>query len=236
MTAGILDRLGVNFGEDLLPGTRANPLGYFEDRSLMDLNRKIVKEAGGTLHDPPPRARILEQEEAFQEAIRDQVRPREVAVWGWKDPAASLTIELFAAHLANPYIVVCRRAATPVAESWGKMMETSLAEGIELWKEYNERIDAFLARYPDFPVLEIHYEAITRRPEQWIDTLIDFLDLQVTKQQRTQAIHYILPKREILKLRAKSLLKSGLKRPWEVPAYVMKRMRHTVRRLFAAKE
>ncbi len=232
MTAAILDILGVGFGEDLLPGSRANPLGYFEDRSFMDLNRRIVREAGGSLQDPPPRARILAQEAAFRQAIAEQVKPREASLWGWKDPAASLTIELYARHLVNPFVIVCRRAARPVAESYGKMVSMSLADGIKLWSVFNERIDTFLANHPDIPVLEIRFEALTKQPEQCVEALIDFLGLDPTKEQRARAVNHVLPRRTIQKLRARSLIKSGLERPWKVPAYVMKRVRNAMRHLF----
>lgn len=236
MTAGILNLLGVDFGDNLLPESRANPLGYFEDMGFMDLNRAMIKAAGGTLHNPPPREPILAQEEAFLQAIYNQVKPPKAAIWGLKDPAASLTIELYAKHLVNPYIIVCRREARPVAESWGKTVEVSLSEGIKLWKVFNQRIDQFLTQYPDIAVLEVRYEALIKHPEKWIDALIDFLGLHVTKQQRKEAVRYVLPKREILKLRAKSLLKSGWEHPGEVPAYVIKRVRHAMRRMFFEKK
>jgi len=235
MTAGILDLLGVDFGENLLPESRANPLGYFEDMSFMDLNRKIIKAAGGTLHDPPSRERILAQHDAFLSRIQAQIQAQTAPLWGLKDPAASLTIELFARHLVHPHVIVCRRAAEPVAESWGKMVERSRAESIQLWTTFNERIDLFLAEYPDIPVLEIPYEAMTRHPDEWVEALITFLNLDVTEKQRAQAVRYVLPKRTIRKLRAKSLLKSGLQRPWDVPAYVIKRIRHAMHSLFFEK-
>jgi len=62
MTSGILSKLGIDMGRELIGKKVSNPLGHFEDKDFLDLNIKILKEAGGGSWDSTPaREDILDQ-------------------------------------------------------------------------------------------------------------------------------------------------------------------------------
>jgi len=225
MVAGILDILGVDMGSDMLPESRANPLGYFEDRAFMDLNRTIVEAAGGTLNDPPPLSAIKAQEERFRAQLRSMAAPDAPRRWGWKDPVTSLTIHCYADHLVNPSLIVCRRDPEAVAASYAKMVEMSPSAVKELRAAYNRSIDEFINAHPDIPRLELCYDAFVNDPEAHVHRLIGFLGLEPSEAQLQEATDFVKPKREIRWLRLKSLVKKGLNNPADVPGYVLKRVR-----------
>lgn len=54
LTAGLLARLGFELSADLLPPTPDNPLGYFEDRSIVDRHDRFLHEIGFHWSDPRP--------------------------------------------------------------------------------------------------------------------------------------------------------------------------------------
>ena len=41
LTAGLLARLGIDMGRDLVPADRANPRGYFEDVELVRFHQRM---------------------------------------------------------------------------------------------------------------------------------------------------------------------------------------------------
>ena len=225
MVGGLLEALGVDMGEDFKPGARANPLGFFEDRSFLVLNREILQAAGGDMYRPPDPEAILAQKETFQRIIRQLVEQKVSPCWGWKDPRTSLTMELFVESLPNPRFVVCRRDVSAIAKSLQARGDMSFDEGVELSSVYEDRIERFFSRYPQVPRLDIPYEEITRQPDLWIQKITAFLDLKPTAEARENARSLVLPRKSIRVLKIKRLLEKGLRRPWEIPRYVLRKVR-----------
>mgnify|MGYP006290474083 CR=1 FL=1 len=53
MVAGILEKLGIDMGTNYKKKNDSNPLGYFENVEFLEINKQILKKAGGS-HDNPP--------------------------------------------------------------------------------------------------------------------------------------------------------------------------------------
>ena len=223
LTSGILEALGVDMGERLMAESQANPVGYFEDKTFLRLNRKILHAAGGTWYDPPSPEAIRAQAEAFRpevEALVQDKPPR----WGWKDPRTSLTLDVYLEHLTHPHLVVTHRDPEAIAASLVKRGDMQHDEAIALTALYEQRIQAFLEAHPGLPRLHASYETLTRHPHRWTQEAIRFLDLKPTPEQREQALSLVLSKRSIRWLRAKRLLTEGFRRPLDIPRYVLRRL------------
>lgn len=143
ITTGILSKLGVNVGERLIHSNIANPLGYFEDIDFFELNKEILRSAGGGWKSPPERDAILIQENNYKKQIFDLVSKKESELWGWKDPRTNLTIDLYLPFLTNPYFIVCHREPMAVAKSLEQRENLEVEDGIRLIKIYEERINNF---------------------------------------------------------------------------------------------
>jgi hypothetical protein len=229
MVAGILDRLGVAMGDQMYPESRANPLGYFEDKEFMDLNRRIVDDAGGSLNDPPPLEKILYLQGKYRPAIQNMLRDNP-PVWGWKDPVTALTIHLYADYLVHPYIIVCSRNPEDVALSYSKMVGLSISEVKALRRTYNDSIDTFLSNYPDIPRLHLQYEDVLNDPVQWINQIISFTELKPISSQRRKAYDFVKPRSQMLVHRWKNMIQTALSHPMSVPSYILKRIKHALGR------
>jgi len=47
-TAGLLHRLGIHMGQELMPATPFNPKGYFEHLQVRDFNDRLLEARGQT--------------------------------------------------------------------------------------------------------------------------------------------------------------------------------------------
>jgi hypothetical protein len=178
MVAEILRTSGVYLGEDdeLLPSSRFNPRGYFENRAFVALNDEILAALGGAW-DRPPRIRFpwargrLEPLRTRACALANAMQAR--APWGWKDPRTSLTLRFWQAIVPDLRLVVCVREPTSVAESLSARDGCSQEFGISLWTEYNRRLLPFARR----ATAVVSYERCLSDPVRAVDRLLQQLRL-----------------------------------------------------------
>jgi hypothetical protein len=228
MIGGVLTKLGVDMGKELVGKSWANPLGYFEDVEFLRLNNRILEAAGGSWNAPPTKDAVQAQEGNFTEEIKDIIGRKRSSLWGWKDPRTSLTIELYLPYLTNPCFLVCHRNFRAIAESLRRRDGMGIEGGIRLAEICETRIDDFFSRNPDLRRLDIIYEEITAAPEKELRKIIDFLGIEVSQEQYQEALNFVLPKEKIRKLskevRAKTMIKKAVTKPWEVPGFILRKI------------
>lgn len=139
---------GVHMGDRLLGVHSSNPYGHWEDVDFINLNDRILKEAGGSWDNPPPENEILkvgrQRASMLKNFINDKKR---LPLWGWKDPRTILTIRCYLPYLEHPHFIACYRDAREVAESLNKRDAMPIEKGIQLAKIYNNRLSKFLAEW-----------------------------------------------------------------------------------------
>lgn len=141
----------VHMGEILLMGLPDNPKGHYENLSIIDINERILTDAGGDWYDPPPRDAIIEVGKKYKEKIKKIVdyevsiaRSKNLESWGFKDPRTCLTIDVWYKYLPNPQFVVCYRSIDDIAISLHKRDGLPIENCKALTKEYNNRIMSFM--------------------------------------------------------------------------------------------
>ena len=209
MVSGVLERLGVDMGEDQ-PGRQiSNPLGHFEDGDFLVLNNKILSLAGGAWDDPPALAQIMSLSETLigeiQFLVSSRRKSNKEGLWGWKDPRTSLTINLYLPYLKNPFIVWCQRDPEEVARSLEKRNNLSREAGLTLRALYHNRVGEFLINNPHLPVHVIEYAEMLKYPRSQVESLVKFLGLTVDQDQVDQADQFVLKPDQIN--REKTILK-----------------------------
>jgi len=233
MVAGVLSKLGVNMGQALVGKSWSNPLGHFEDRDFVELNKRILEAAGGSWDAPPSESAIRDQERSFTEEIKAIIgtKEQESDMWGWKDPRTSVTIELYLPYLTNPYFIVCHRDYRAIAESLRRRDGMEIEEGIKLAEIYEERIEGFFRAHPELPRLDIRYEDVLAAPERMLRKIIDFLEIQVSQEQYQEALQLILPREKVRQLSKKErmkerigMIKKAVTKPWKIPGYVLRKI------------
>jgi hypothetical protein len=234
MVGGVLARLGVNMGEQFREDRlSSNPLGFYEDADFLNLNIKILREAGGSWENPPGLENILLQKSKFEVDIEKLIKDKP-HLWGWKDPRTSLTIRLYLPYLHNVYFIVCHRSPEEVANSLYKRSRMSFDKSMQLYEIYEREIEKFFKDHPDLKKIELDYKNVTIDPRGTVDEIIRHLDIEVNKKQYEKAIEFILPTGEKSKIKKRllftHLIKKGIKNPWKIPHYLIKAVKKFLRK------
>ena len=161
LVASMLEAMGVDMGERLMPASLDNPHGYYEDLDFYEMNEAILEEAGGSWWRPPSAQAIEAAGEALKYPIGRLVNERDwKKLWGWKDPRTCLTAGLYHSHLDDARYVVVRRDRPAIIASLLKRNGGQLEEWKALCAEYERRVVRFLLS-AGAPVHHIRYEDVT---------------------------------------------------------------------------
>jgi len=217
MLSGMLDRLGINMGDDQPGRQLSNPLGHFEDGDLLNLNELILAKAGGSWHNPPTAAQINKQAIGLDDRIQKIILEKRLAnqdrSWGWKEPRTSLTISLYLPYLRNPYFIWSQRDVASIANSLWVRNQIPDHKAVKLTEYYQQQVTDFFRVHPELPVLKVTYQDMIDKPDIWVTEVGNFLDLEVSEDQLTKAVEFILPKEKIQRERTILWWKSVLQLP-----------------------
>ncbi|TMA98239.1 MAG: hypothetical protein E6J74_01890 [Deltaproteobacteria bacterium] len=142
MIARLLHQCGLDLGpaERLLKADATNPLGHFEHRGFLDIDRQLLKHFKATWREPPelqagwhldPGLKPLLSEAKALAATFDGRSP-----WGWKEPRASLFLPFWKEAIPNMRFVICIRNPLEVARSLETRNNISIRKGPALWYRY----------------------------------------------------------------------------------------------------
>ena len=147
--AGALEKCGVNFGSNLLPGkTGINPKGYWEDREVIELHNEFLERKGMRWDDvlftrEGENSDSKDLDEKFRSKLinilntRFQIHP----IWGVKDPRICIFIpawlDVLRAVKTNIHIVLVVRQPYEVIASLRKRNGFSYEKCAHLWLRYS---------------------------------------------------------------------------------------------------
>jgi len=148
MVARMLNLCGVDLGGegDLVPANESNRAGHWEHARFIEFDDRILAHFGGTW-DHPPTLPAGWHEDAGLGALRAEAAaflaasfgaPDAGAVWGWKDPRASLTLPFWRALVPDLRCVVCVRNPLDVAASLVARNGMERRRALALWQRYTE--------------------------------------------------------------------------------------------------
>jgi glycosyltransferase involved in cell wall biosynthesis len=166
LTAGLLAQLGVEMGPRLVPADAANPRGYFEDLDIVEFHQRVFREhvpqgSGGHPDWGWTPTDVIQPEDLARwvpTASRVVVqRAATSAVWGFKDPRATLLLDFWDALLPTPVYVGVYREPSRVADSMQRLGAPVFLKNPgyawELWTLYNRRLLDFVQRHRNRCVL-----------------------------------------------------------------------------------
>jgi hypothetical protein len=162
-------------GESLMPATKDNPKGYFEDMEFHLLNRRIFSLLGMRWFSMPTEEWVMAVKPLTDPAIR-RVMSCKSGVWGWKDPRTALLLPLYWEHLTNPYLVIVERNHLACAKSIQARDGIHLTLGTAFTNQYYRRIYKTV-REKHCPSKIVRYENLIKNPDIEIEGLARFLDL-----------------------------------------------------------
>jgi GT2 family glycosyltransferase/glycosyltransferase involved in cell wall biosynthesis len=162
LVGGVLKLLGIDLGDedDLLEPAADNPLGFFESRTVKELNDRVLATMGGRWDDPPPLPRGWERGPALHDVRKDAVRAvqerfRVPGTLAWKDPRLSLTLPFWETVVPISRNIIVLREPDQVAASLAIRNGFEPERSAELWLRYVSSaiaadVPAHLVAYEDF--------------------------------------------------------------------------------------
>ena len=142
MITRLLNICGLDLGaaDRLLKADKANPLGHFEHRGFLDIDRKLLKHFHATWHDPPLLPPKWEDDMSLAPLLR-QARTLaasfpETRSWGWKEPRASLFLPFWRRAIPKMDFLICLRNPLEVARSLQRRNLLGIEHGAWLWYLY----------------------------------------------------------------------------------------------------
>ena len=200
LTAGILERLGIDMGQQLIPADSTNPRGFYEDANIVAFHQKafrrlLPRNASGHIdwgwcEQHAFDTKFLEQ---FRPAAQQIVAEREShgVAWGFKDPRTTLLLDFWDSCIDDARYVMVYRSPWLVADSMQRLQaEVFLNHPVyayHIWREYNERLLDFFLRNRDRCVL-INVDALRDQLPRFQKLIRDRLGLNLVDADLSGAI------------------------------------------------
>lgn len=162
----ILNELGFELGANLVPADAGNPDGYWEDQSIVQINREILKDSvpkegpcwpdwgwsnsGSFQPEAPCKAATPDALAYLQHRHKTS---RRGSPWGWKDPRTTLLLPFWLSLSPKAKVIaVYRQPWDTVAALHRVRPPLFLANPgwcLPIWEQYNSHLLAFAKRHPD---------------------------------------------------------------------------------------
>jgi len=198
MLAHILIKLGVDMGGDknMLQPDSGNPLGYFEDKRFLNLNKKIIGLAGGQWFMPVDRKALFPIFNKYKRKIEKLIDLRYAEAdeyWGWKDPRNCLTAWMYHQFLSENkvrYIIIRRNRPDVMLSLYRRNQD--MVNWAKVAKNYDRHILAFLQT--DAPrSITVHYEDFVKnriKAAGEIEKIKRFLNIKADITKAMDIIQY----------------------------------------------
>jgi hypothetical protein len=180
--AQILHAGGVEVGHNLVPGDEHNAEGYFEERTIIEINQAILHAAGiGPPFTWASRAQMIEAAHQYADYMLDAASH---ATPAWKDPRFCWTLEPWLAFLERrPAVIVCLRSPAEVAAStmayFGQVGDEPRATAYHVWKSQYERLLEVVDSY-GLHATVVEYSQLQTAPNQTVNRLAEFVGLPLS--------------------------------------------------------
>ncbi|MGB2694972.1 MAG: sulfotransferase, partial [Dehalococcoidia bacterium] len=172
--ARVLHESGLRMGTEFSPPSEYNPVGFYEDMPVRELNEQIMADCGmDGLDRWPEREDVRRAAEPYASAMAALAA---TGVDGWKDPRFCITLEAWLPHLAaSPCVVVCLRSPEAFIHSVVSIFGLRPRDTLERWWANHLRRALDVVREYHLPATSVVYEDLVARPEATVDRLASFV-------------------------------------------------------------
>ncbi|MGM7702951.1 glycosyltransferase [Pseudalkalibacillus sp. Hm43] len=197
-TAGVMHQLGVSMGDNLLGPAQDNPKGFFEERSYVLLNDKLLNSISKSWDNPPSRHEATHITPNFKE-LANLLNTQKREFWGLKDPRTLLTFDIWKPlfeKVANITYIFVHRPFEESVKSISKRNNVPLSQSVKILSPYLENYyyyrDQLYSENAD--VIEVEFNDLLTDPSQFVaeinqrmgesplcnmEKVEDFLDLKL---------------------------------------------------------
>lgn len=172
--AGSLQQRGLHLGE-VYEWRPHNRKGNREKQRIMDLNNAVLAHSGGAWDRPPEHLGWDQTSADERDAIARELQAGCAGPWGFKDPRTLLTLAFWREGIPNLRMVGTFRHPAQVARSLhARDPRMTMAQGLELWRMYNE---CLLDQYAQAAFPLVSFDAPETAYRQAIDDIARQLGL-----------------------------------------------------------
>jgi len=168
VTAGVLHKLGVNMGDNLLRADRHNPDGYYEDMEFLKLNQYILQQHGGDWLRPP------EVDTTYEHLVEDTIQKKE-GKWGFKDPRTLITWPAYR-DVIDPKVVFVERSKEDILDSLQRRQQLDEEIYMNTINTYIEKQYQVADELEPENQLWVDYDELTTKPRRVVEHMARFVD------------------------------------------------------------
>ncbi|WP_291276134.1 sulfotransferase [Flavobacterium sp.] len=156
-TASLLQKAGLNIGENLLRASLGNELGHFENEDFLVFHKKNLAH-----HNLNPDGWSLNTVQSLdgtqKEELTSIIKKNESSQWGWKDPRTTLFLNVYKELLPNAFFLFVYRKPWEVVDSLFRRSTdddfyTQPTSAPDNWHFYNQLILDFFKQNADRSIL-----------------------------------------------------------------------------------
>jgi hypothetical protein len=174
-TAGVMHLLGIHMGEKLLPATRNNPKGHYENSQFVNLNQEILRSIQSNWNQPPSREKVPKANipaVKIHTFIKENMKP----VWGLKDPRTLLTFEFWKPYfdeVADITYVFVHRPFDASVRSLAHRDKNGIGIAVQILTPYLKNLYHYRHTFglPADKIIDIYYEDLLKNPEPFVREL-----------------------------------------------------------------
>lgn len=187
--SGMLNILGVYQGRDLLPSSKTNPKGFFENKNILNFNERVLSEHGSHWDDVffSDKALLIDK---FSEELKTVISEEFGAAqcFSIKDPRICLLFPIYEKVLTEMGIsihpIIIYRSPLETAESLSERDGFSLEKGLILWMDHFLLSEKYTR---PFPRIFVSFEQILEAPHFLISAIEENWRLPIELDQDKQA-------------------------------------------------
>lgn len=199
--AGLLYRMGVDFGPQLLAPDQFNPKGYFEDPNLLALHERLLAELGSAWCDlQPPVLSTPESQnvlKCFHQPFLDHLKARFAFsnVFSFKDPRTVRLLpfwrQLWRDLGATPHFILIVRRPEQVVQS---LLNRDLMHPVLGYLLWTEDMLACERLTREDPRMIVTYDQLLQDPGRVADRVAKEMGLCLTSGRLEELLDFIDPK------------------------------------------
>jgi len=179
MIARLVNLCGAYIAEqsEIMDPSPDNPAGYWEPKQLVEINRALLQQMGGSWCSPPLRnssdflesvdAAVVSDMRKFLSCDASGDRPRVL-----KDPRMSLLLPLWRELLPRPVALIVWRNPVDVAKSLRARDRFPASVSYALWEQYTR---SAIEVSDGMPRMLVSFDRFIREPSSSVKMLVDFL-------------------------------------------------------------
>ncbi len=219
---------GLHIGDRLMKADSSNVDGHFEDVDFFTLHNKILHDNGvNWKYTSSKPINIYQKHNAYINHIVTQ-RSSKYAEWGFKDPRASIFLDLWQEQLNSAYSVIIyrhydecihsllNRASKDIVCSGGKSHDIEFWQdpmmAHKMWLNYNKKIIEHIKKYPNKSILISHQSLMNGFPI--VKTIKDKFNFNLDLTSETSINKELLSSKPINMFTIDNNLKKELDKTW----------------------